>query len=145
MRQKSEKLRITVIETSPILLSGLVSTIKHALDCDVVFQEFAENQDYDDLKRFAPDIIVVNPVFLGLQGVKELKKKIPLTSHLVCLKTFVLDESVLNLFEAVTGRRSGWRSGGCRRSPAPARRRWPPGRRWPRSRSPPDAHTGPRC
>lgn len=101
MRQKSEKLRITVIETSPILLSGLVSTIKHALDCDVVFQEFAENQDYDDLKRFAPDIIVVNPVFLGLQGVKELKKKIPPSSHLVCLKTFVLDESLTNLFEAV--------------------------------------------
>ena len=100
MRQRSEKLRITVIETSPILLSGLVSTIRHALDCDVVFQEVTKNQDIDGIEKFSPDIIVVNPVFLGIQGVKDLKKKIPMSSHLICLRIYPLDESMLSLFEA---------------------------------------------
>ncbi len=105
MRQNKDKIRITVIESSPILLSGVVHTIKNALDCDVAFQQINKYQQAETILDFAPDIIIANPTLLGIEGIKLLKQTIEKNSaigmHLVCLLTTQLDPKILSLFEGM--------------------------------------------
>lgn len=74
MKHKRETFKVAVAETSLILRSGVVSAIRRAADCEVLFLEISTPQEFDSkISAYAPDIVIANPLFNGRFVVSEIR------------------------------------------------------------------------
>jgi len=95
--------KIVVAEPSVIIRSGIHSIMKKIPDIHIeVFEIFDMDQLKDSLSWHNPDILIVNPNFLGLFSLQQIKKETKDTSlKFIALQSTITDNSVLKDYDEV--------------------------------------------
>lgn len=99
----SQKVKITIIEPSAIVRTGLVTLLKglHNLHPDI-YEVDDPTQVRSALGWQQPQLIVVNPAILGALSLAHIRRESPQTdTRIIALQTGLLDGAVLKCYDEV--------------------------------------------
>ena len=72
----SMNLKIAIAEPSPIVRYGMESLLKHLPGLKVQLIEIALGDALvDSLRMHRPDVLIINPILLGLKSVRHLREE----------------------------------------------------------------------
>ena len=95
-----QRVHIFIAEPSPIIRSGLISILKEIPNIDI-----AEISDMSTLvtkiQRYTPDILIVNPSYIGLLSLNQMRSKIGGDVKIIALQYSILDEIILNQYDEI--------------------------------------------
>ncbi len=104
--EKTKKIRVLLADDHEIVRAGLTSLLKHENDIDVVAQASNGQMALDMVKRYKPDIVIMDvsmPVINGLDATRQIADEFP--DIKVIGLSMHEDEAHSN------GNETGWRSG----------------------------------
>ncbi|MDR0757064.1 MAG: LuxR C-terminal-related transcriptional regulator [Tannerella sp.] len=97
----NQRISIAIADTSVIIRSGIISVLKRlsALNTDIV--EITDmNQLGMQLFRFKPDVLIVNPLSLGMFSLQQLKTDSGCKNmKFIALQTSLTDNAALNAYD----------------------------------------------
>jgi DNA-binding NarL/FixJ family response regulator len=97
----NKRISIAIADTSVIIRSGIISVLKRlsALNIDIV--EITDmNQMGMQLFRFKPDVLIVNPLSLGMFSLQQLKTDSGYKNmKFIALQTSLTDNATLNVYD----------------------------------------------
>ena len=96
-----QRVHIFIAEPAPIIRSGIISVLKEIPNIDI-----AEVTDMSTLlgkiQRYSPDILIINPSYLGLFALGSGRSKIlGADIKIVALQGAILDESIIMQYDEV--------------------------------------------
>ncbi len=96
-------LKIAVAEPSLIIRSGLLSVLRRLAALDVEITEISDISQLDgSLCRRRPDVLIINPAFLGMFSLRQLKGRMDCDRlKYVALQNGPADDSVLRPYDEV--------------------------------------------
>lgn len=99
----SMNLKIAIAEPSPIVRYGMESLLKHLPGLKVQLIEIAGADSLaDSLRMHRPDVLIINPILLGLGSVRHLREEAGCAgTRCLALVTTLLDRGALSLYDEV--------------------------------------------
>lgn len=97
----SMNLKIAIAEPSPIVRYGMESLLKHLPGLKVQLIEIALGDALvDSLRMHRPDVLIINPILLGLKSVRHLREEAGCAdTRCLALVTTLLDQGALSLYD----------------------------------------------
>ncbi len=99
----AKRIHVAIIEPSVIIRNGLVITLKNLTALHIDIFETANVSNYSHLLlRIKPNIVIINPSYIGPLGLSSLKKEIKTTNvQFVALAISHLDNQLIKQFDQV--------------------------------------------
>ncbi len=95
-----QRVHVFIAEPSPIIRNGVISVLKGISNIDI-----AEISDVTTLmaqiSRYMPDILIVNPSYLGLFSLDMLRSKVGGAIKIIALQYTLLDEAITKQYDDV--------------------------------------------
>lgn len=99
----SSRIHIVIAEPSDIIRSGLVHILKQMNDLPIDVGEITDiSAIVGQLEKFEPDILIINPIHLGVFSIMDLKgKQENCFFRAVALQNMLTSDAVLKNYDAV--------------------------------------------
>ncbi|MFI3239509.1 MAG: response regulator transcription factor [Bacteroidales bacterium] len=93
-----KRTHIVIVEPSVIIRSGLIAVLQRATNLNINIAEMTEILTIsEDLLKFKPDIIIVNPTYFGYIPLAQLREENP-NMKIIALQSALTDQNAIKLY-----------------------------------------------
>ncbi len=97
----ARRIHIAIVEPSAIIRTGLTGILKRIIDLNIDIAEIADvNIMISKLKKLAPDIIIIDPVCLGMTSPQQFKAQVEVENiKIIALQTSLQSINSIKLYD----------------------------------------------
>lgn len=93
-----KRVHIVIVEPSVIIRSGLISVLQRATSLNIDIAEMDEISTIsEDILKLKPDIIIINPTYLGYIPIAQLREESP-NMKLIALQSALTDQNAIKSY-----------------------------------------------